>query len=360
MSAGRGEAGQAFAGLALEGVRHAFDGTPVINGIDLRVERGEIVCLLGPSGCGKTTTLRIAAGLEPLQHGRIEIGGREVARHGRSLPPERRRVGLMFQDYALFPHLRVVDNVAFGLAERGAAGRRIARKLLARVGLADYASDFPHVLSGGEQQRVALVRALAPEPVVMLLDEPFSGLDERLRDHIRDDTLRLLKSSGVATLLVTHNAEEAMFMADRIALMRAGQIVQIGAPGEIYRQPVNPFVAGFFGPINRFEGTVWGGAVETPVGRVTVPGLEEGGVVQVLIRPEGLHLAADGRGGAVSARVERIHELGPTTLVHMALDGSATQITARIAGSVGPQVGEIMCIHLDPGHAFVFPAKQEI
>ena len=209
--------------LALEGIHHAYDAAPVVKGVDLVVGPGEIMCLLGPSGCGKTTLLRIAAGLERQSAGRVLIDGEEVAGPHRFVAPEKRRIGLMFQDYALFPHVRAIDNVGFGLtATPRAERRRVAFAMLERLGLAALANAYPHELSGGEQQRVALARALAPAPRAMLLDEPFSGLDERLREQVRDDTLRFLHEAGVPIVLVTHDADEALQMADQIALMRDG------------------------------------------------------------------------------------------------------------------------------------------
>ena len=257
--------------LTLEQVSHAYGTVEAVRDVSLTLAPGELVCLLGPSGCGKTTVLRLTAGLEELQKGRVLIDGRVVADGRRQEAPEARNVGLMFQDYALFPHLSAADNVEFGLRRLAGAERRArAREALAQVGMGGQAEAFPHTLSGGQQQRVALARALAPEPHIMLLDEPFSGLDVRLRNQIRDDALHVLKSSGAATLMVTHDPEEAMFMADRVALMRERQ--NWFKPGPTRRslssRRADAFVAGFFGEINRLEGMRReGGKVATPLGR---------------------------------------------------------------------------------------------
>ena len=234
--------------LILENIHHRFGPAEIVCDLSLAVNPGEVVCLLGPSGSGKTTVLRIAAGLESTQQGTVTIDGRTVGSATANVPPESRDVGLMFQDYALFPHLTVAQNVEFGIAERpGPERAEIARKMLAQVGMSGFGEGFPYTLSGGEQQRVALARALAPNPRIMLMDEPFSGLDFRLRDQIRDDTLALLKEIGTATLLVTHDPEEAMLMSDRIALLNAGHLVQFGSPEDLYYRPKNSFVTEFFG-----------------------------------------------------------------------------------------------------------------
>ncbi|MEQ9575581.1 MAG: ABC transporter ATP-binding protein [Rhodospirillales bacterium] len=242
-------------GLHMLNVSHAFGDNTVVSGVSVFVNPGELVCLLGPSGCGKTTLLRLAAGLETLQVGRITIGEDTVAdgHGGAQMPPEKRNVGLMFQDFALFPHLTVYENIVFGLADKDRTRRDWARGTLATMGLGDYADTFPHTLSGGQQQRVALLRALAPAPRVLLLDEPFSGLDVNRRAQIRQDTFHILSRSGIATLMVTHDPEEAMFMADRILVMQHGRIVQSGTPVEIYFHPQTVFVAELFGPVNRLD-----------------------------------------------------------------------------------------------------------
>ncbi len=350
-------------GLILEDIHHVYDVAPVICGVDLAVERGQILCLLGPSGCGKTTLLRIVAGLEHQNAGRVVIGGKEMAGPRRFVPPEKRRVGLMFQDYALFPHLRVTDNVAFGLAALERTRRRgVVLGLLERLDLVDLANAYPHELSGGEQQRVALARALAPQPRVMLLDEPFSGLDERLRERVRDDTLRFLEEEGVPTLLVTHDAEEALLMADRIALMRDGALVQSGPAEELCRRPASPFVARFFGALPAFDGRVRNRAVETPIGSAPSR-CGEGCRVRVYVRPEAIELVegeADGASALPAARVIDSRPLGPTSHLKLAVDGHAPLLSVSVADSVTPQVDDIVRIRLDPHRTFVFPATQDL
>ncbi len=283
-----------MSGLHLSAISHAFGSHKVLSEVSVFAAPGELVCLLGPSGCGKTTLLRLAAGLETLQTGQVEINGTVVAdgkdRH--QMPPEQRGVGLMFQDYALFPHLNVRDNIAFGLDPvKGGRRSQWIDEALATMGLTAYADAYPHTLSGGQQQRVALIRALAPGPQILLLDEPFSGLDVTRRAQIRADTLELVKKSGVATLMVTHDPEEAMFMADRILVMNEGRVVQDGSPVDLYFQPADPFVAEFFGPVNRFNGTVKNSKAETPIGSFDAPDLADGAQVDIMIRPEGFRLS---------------------------------------------------------------------
>ena len=339
-------------GLVLEEVQHAFAGVIAVDGLSLAVEPGEIVCLLGPSGCGKTTTLRVAAGLERLQQGRILIGDRVVADPHRSLPPEKRNVGMVFQDYALFPHLTVEQNVAFGLGSKSAADRRtIARGLLEQVGVLDYADQYPHTLSGGEQQRVAVARALAPRPGLMLLDEPFANLDVRLRDQVRDDSLSLLRDAGAATLLVTHDPEEAMRMADRIAVMRKGRIVQDGTPSDLYLHPLDGFMVRFFNEVNVLHGVVKDKYVATPLGALAVPDLPDETPVEVLIRPEAIRLDGPAEDGA-AATVRDARMMGPYSLAHLRLvDGS--EVVARVPGQP-PAVDHAVGVQLDPVHVFVF------
>ncbi len=347
--------------LRLEGITHGYGGRPVIDRLDLTVAAGETVCLVGPSGCGKTTALRIAAGLEPVQVGRVLIDGQTVADGRTERAPERRGVGMMFQDYALFPHLTIAENVAFGLAGRAPRERDgRTRELLDQVGLLDYADFYPHTLSGGQQQRIALARALAPSPRLLLLDEPFSGLDARLREELRADTLTLLRRTGTATLMVTHDPEEAMFMADRLAVMRAGRIEQQGTPREVYDRPANAFVAAFFSQVNRLDGLVVGGRVTTPVLDLPAGALRDGARVEVVVRPESVRIAPAGdatAAGATIALVTDVRTVGRASLVRLCMHGSGGRewhLEARLSGRDLPDVGSRVAVSVASGQAFVF------
>lgn len=339
-------------GLTLSSISHAFGPKQVLRDVSVSVEPGELVCLLGPSGCGKTTMLRIAAGLEPLQTGHVEIGGVTAAdaNTGVHLAPEKRGVGLMFQDFALFPHLTVGENIAFGVADGRPAGWIEAA--LGKMGLAAYAKVYPHTLSGGQQQRVALLRALAPGPGVMLLDEPFSGLDVAMRAQIRADTLQVVKDAGVAALMVTHDPEEAMFMADRILVMNEGRIVQDGTPVDLYFKPHSAFVAELFGPVNRFEAVVRAAAAETPLGAVAAPGLADGTAVEVLIRPDGLNVVPAGNDNG-RAHVVTARPLGRSSFVVLAL-ADGTQVQARVPSVFLPEAGSPVAVDIHAPEAFVF------
>jgi iron(III) transport system ATP-binding protein len=348
--------------LILSDIRHSYGAREVLRGITIEVARGEIVCLLGPSGDGKTTLLRLVAGLEHLQQGKILLDGRVLAEPGQEIPPEARHVGFVFQDYALFPHLTVQENVAFGL--RGMPkGDRVWRvaEALARVGLEAYASAWPHQLSGGQQQRVALARALAPRPAVLLLDEAFASLDARLREQVRDDTLHVLQEAGIPALIVTHDAEEAMFMADRIALMREGRVVQLGTPEELYLQPADPFVATFLGEVNRLPARIRDGQAWSVIGCAPAGGLPEGSPAELLLRPEGLRVVPAGQEGSTLAEVEACRLLGATTLVHMAVadgEGGVLHLHARLPPGAALVRGQMVGVAIDPGRAFAFPRSQ--
>lgn len=349
-------------GLHIIGVSHAYGDNQVLDDASLMIPAGELVCLLGPSGSGKTTLLRLAAGLERLHKGRIVIDDEVVADPEMHVPPEHRGIGLMFQDYALFPHLSIIDNVTFGLiGQPQNQARRRALDMLDQVGMAQHATSHPHMLSGGQQQRIALIRALAPKPKVLLLDEPFSGLDTNMRGQIREETLTVLKSSGVATLMVTHDPEEAMFMADRIKILGfGGSILQSGRPHEIYYHPRHEFVAKLFGLMNRFEGVVEGGCVETPLGKIPAKDLGEGRPVEVLIRPEGVMLESDSDNGT-PVEVISTHLLGHDNIVRVRLSDESgakeeeKELYVRIHHTFEPELSKRITAGVDPEYAFIFP-----
>ncbi|WP_374312534.1 ABC transporter ATP-binding protein [Dongia sp.] len=358
---------QTACALELHDVSHAYAEVRAVDHVSLHVNEGEVICLLGPSGCGKSTILRLAAGLEPLQQGRVLMQDRLVAdgTSRQSVPPERRGVGLVFQDFALFPHLSVARNVGFGLADLDARARelRIA-EVLEQVDMTEFAEAYPHALSGGQQQRIALARALAPQPAILLLDEPFSGLDARLREQIRDDTLHVLKRSRTATLMVTHDPEEAMFMADRIYLMQSGRVVQSGSPDALYHRPVSPFVARFFTNTNDLTGEVMSGHVMTPLGSLPAPGLADGAAVQILIRPESLRVVPAGAGNApaVPALVEEVRFLGGSKLLVVRLEPGSQEgplLRVRHAGRQLPEPGSRILLQLDPADALIFPERRD-
>ncbi len=297
--------------VSLEAVEKAFGRTHAVAGVDLEVADGELVAILGPSGCGKTTLLRLIAGFEAPDAGRIAVGGETVAQAGGAfLPPERRRIGMVFQDYALFPHLRVEANVAFGLARRARERREaLTRRTLELVGLQHKADRFPHELSGGERQRVALARALAPEPELVLLDEPFSSLDATLRGELRREVELILRDAGATALLVTHDQEEALALADRLAVMREGRLVQVAPPEEVYARPAGRWTAQFVGDVNVLAGVARGGGVETDLGTLALATRAEG-AVHVAVRPEQLELRHGHDANAeITAREFRGHDV---------------------------------------------------
>jgi iron(III) transport system ATP-binding protein len=293
--------------IRIECVSKRFGAARAVDHANLELAGGEFVALLGPSGCGKTTLLRLIAGFEVPDEGEIAIGGKTVAGSA-WVPPERRHVGMVFQDYALFPHLTVGENVGFGLPRRRRASR--AGDVLELVGLGDLGHRYPYELSGGQQQRVALARALAPEPAVVLLDEPWSNIDPVLRGSMRDELASILRATGVTVLLVTHEQEEAFSLADRVALMRAGRILQVGSPEEIYYAPATRWAAEFVGAANFLPGKVVDGRVETAAGWFSAPSRNGDELVDVLVRPELLELEPDPFGGAeVVAREFRGHDV---------------------------------------------------
>lgn len=350
--------------LEIRNIVRDYDGKRVVDDVSLAIQPGHVTCLLGPSGCGKSTTLRIIAGVDMQTSGTIHVDGSLICDTVYRVPPERRSIGLIFQDFALFPHLTVGDNVGFGLT--GSRRDKLPRvgELLERVGLSHYINEYPHQLSGGEQQRVALARAIAPRPSIMLMDEPFSGLDNRLRDGIRDETLALLKDEGTSVLLVTHEPEEAMRMADEIALMRDGKIVQRGAPYNIYNAPADKAAVAFFSDINLLTSTVRGALTDTPFGQFLAPGVPDGGQVEIVFRPQhvGIDFDRHGRGpnptplAGTPARgvVERARFMGSESLVEFRMDYDQSIIRATVPNVFLPKPGTVMWLTVRRDRCFVF------
>ncbi len=354
---GKGRTGATFAAqVTFENVARQFDTTMALDGVDLDVAPAEIVCLLGPSGCGKTTLLRIAAGIEKPTGGRVLINSLEVAGPSRFVVPEERSVGLMFQDFALFPHLTILGNVAFGLKSLPKAeAHREALAGLKRVGLAHLADEYPHILSGGQQQRVALARAIVPRPAVMLMDEPFSGLDVQLREEMQEETLGVLRETRATSVIVTHDPEEAMRIADRIAVMRAGRLVQAGTAEALYHQPVDLFVARLFSEINEIGYTVGQTGIDTPIGVLPASGLKAGDRATVCIRERGIKLSRDGDG--LPGRVLDVKFLGDVARLEVGVQGFDKPLKVRVGESDGWSRGSEVRVKIDPARVLVFPAE---
>ena len=324
------QAGQAHSATGtavhLKNLYRSFGPTKALDGLDLQLAPGELVALLGPSGCGKTTALRVLAGMETIDSGEVLVDGKDIS----GVPVRKRDMGMVFQSYSLFPNLSALENVAFGLRVRGRATterRSRAAELLDMVGLADQAGKYPHQMSGGQQQRVALARALAIEPRVLLLDEPLSALDAKVRLQLREQIRLLQTQLGTTTLFVTHDQEEALSMADRVGVMRSGRLEQIAAPAELYSRPATPFVAEFVGTMNRIPGEVVSGGVDVLGG--VLPDVDtgerpNGTTVDVLARPEDLTLTAAPHGHGI--------------VTVMTFLGSITRVTVRLDGDVSVQV----------------------
>jgi len=329
--------------LTVGSARRVYGQKAAVDGASLTLTRGRITCLLGPSGCGKSTLLRLIAGLEPIDGGEIRDATGTLSAKGVHVPPERRDMGFVFQDYALFPHLTVGKNVGFGLTKLPGAEQasRIAAEL-ERVRLAGRADSYPQALSGGEQQRIALARALARRPAVILLDEPFSGLDGRLKTEVRDTTLHALREEGGAALIVTHDAEEAMMMADDLVLMDAGKILQAGAPRDLYARPTSPAAAHLLGDANLLAATSKGGVAVTAFGET--PG--KGSVV--MVRPEGLIIGNVGE----TAKIVETAFAGATVV--LTLEAGEVRARARVAAAAAPAIGQTVKVRLDPAFCAVF------
>jgi iron(III) transport system ATP-binding protein len=312
-----------------QGLSKKFENVQAVAGVNLSLRQGGFLALLGPSGCGKTTTLRMLAGFEPPDAGQVEIGGQVVNRPGLHGPPERRSIGMVFQEYALFPHLNVADNIAFGLGKDFDKPSRV-QEVLALVGLPEVARRMPHELSGGQQQRVALARALAPNPTLILLDEPFSNLDAGLRVQVRAEVRRILRQAQATVIFVTHDQEEALSLADEVAVMIAGRIVQTDTPHKLYRRPINRQVASFLGDTNFVPGQAQDQYVVCELGRLPIIS-PYSGAVEVMLRPEDISLTLNQTGAATV--LDRQY-FGHDQLVHLALASGLT-LQSRLLSTAG-------------------------
>ena len=319
-------AAEAPAVVTARGLVRRYGQVVAVDAVDLDVHRGELLALLGPSGCGKTTTLRLLAGFERPDAGEIRLDGELVAGPGVLVPAERRRIGVVFQEYALFPHLTVAQNLGYGIPRDRQRRRRRVGEMLDLIGLAAEADRYPHELSGGQQQRVALGRALAPEPALVLLDEPFSNLDAALRARMRAEVHQILTRAEATAVFVTHDQEEALSLADRIAVMERGRVLQVDAPADLYARPSGPFVAAFVGDADVLPGESDGHHVQTVIGALPVATGAPAGPVTVVLRPERVRLALDGAGIGV---VERIEYFGHDQLVEVSV-GNGSRVRARL------------------------------
>ncbi|MCZ6648558.1 MAG: ABC transporter ATP-binding protein [Thaumarchaeota archaeon] len=340
--------------IELREISKRFLNRDVVKGLSFNIKRGELFVILGPSGSGKTTTLRLLAGLERPDAGEIFINDQMIAGRNFFIQPEARNVGMVFQEYALFPNLTVKDNIAFGLHKLEKIERqRIIERMLELVGLQDHINRYPHELSGGEQQRVAFARALAPSPVVILLDEPFSNVDADMRLRIRRDMQRILRKSNITAILVTHNQEDAFAIADRIAVMNKGQIEQIATPSEMYHSPATRFVADFVGEADFINGAVENNLIRTAVGDFPTAGFDSGTSVQVMIRPSDISFKADKEGDGV---VTDLEFKGSETLYFLRL--SSGEFVHSIQNSESLiEIGTKVKIEVRPAQVLAFPIE---
>jgi putative spermidine/putrescine transport system ATP-binding protein len=338
--------------LSFNGVRKTFGSTVALHGLDLDIHDGEMITLLGPSGCGKTTALRIAAGFEFADSGVVTVGGTDIS----GTPAHKRNMGMVFQSYSLFPNLNVADNIEFGLRTRKMAKPdRVKRvnEMISLVQLGEFAKRYPHQLSGGQQQRVALARALAVQPRVLLLDEPLSALDAKVRATLRDEIKRIQSELGITTLFVTHDQDEALAISDRIGVMSSGRLEQLGTPVEIYRRPSTAFVARFIGSMNELRGVVTGDAVDVLACRIPVPTAAEmstGTPVSLLVRPEDCGLStnqAEGLSGTITA----VTFQGATTIVAIRLDVLDQLVNVETRAGLDPVIGARISVTIDGSRA---------
>ena len=325
----------------------------ILDEISFSLFPGEVLCLLGDSGCGKTSLLRVLSGLEKQDDGDIYINEESISSGKINMPPESRPISLIFQDYALFPHMTVYQNIAYGLKDLNKRQKKLKiDKVLKDLGLIQYSEKYPHELSGGEQQRVALARATAPEPIILLMDEPFSGLDRSLREYIREETISVLRNSESAVILVTHDPEEAMLMGDRIALMRDGKIIQIGSNAELIFQPVNDYTVSAFSNVNTYQAKVRDKKVLTPFGKFSVANIEEGHEVKVLIRDQAFNLTDPSKKNCYI--VKQIDFTGENTRIQLTPIDSEDIVKITVPGISSVRINDNIGLAVDERFVHIF------
>jgi len=346
--------------VKVENLNHSINNQEILNNIHLELEKDKIACILGPSGCGKTTLLKLIAGLEKVQGGTISLNDNIVSSTTRHLKTEKRKIGFLFQDYALFPHLTVKENLNFAIRDNKTLNNDIA-EIIEIIKLPNSLHKYPHELSGGEQQRVALARSIISQPNLLLLDEPFSSLDLNLKEEIRDDTLHLLQKSNISVLIVTHDPFEAMFISNKIYIMRkGGSIVQSGTPQELYNKPINSYVAGFFGETNKFKSVVKNQKVHTPVGIIKAPKNLESKKVEVHIRPQGVKLIQEATPvNGIKGTVMASRLMGGYSFVHLSVldeNNNVVHVHSHMPASFYPKQSSAVGIVIDRDQTFIFSA----
>ena len=345
--------------LDVKELSHSFGDKEALTNLNFSIENNSIVSVLGPSGCGKTTLIRLIAGLEQIQKGEIFLEKSLVANKNLNVPPEKRPISYVFQDFALFPHMTVLENVSFAAGSKSNKKQLIDQVIhLAKV--ENFLEKYPHSLSGGEQQRVALARSIAVQPKLLLLDEPFSDLDINLKREIIDDTLHLINSLESSAIVVTHNAEEAMFLSDAILVMEKGKLIQIGTPHDIYFKPSNLYVASLFGETNIFQSKVEDNTCLTPLGRIKTSNLSNNQDVDVVVRPEAIKLNLEkspllnpNSGVVVDSKF-----LGNSAIIHMTVNDEKNNkhhIHSKVMGNFLPPAASSVSVTLDEDHVFIFP-----
>ena len=343
--------------VEITNLSHTIGNKEILKNINFTLSKDSISCILGPSGSGKTSLLKLIAGLERVQNGSIKINSKEVSSKSKHLPTEKRNIGFLFQDYALFPHLTVKQNLEYPVNYK--TSPHTIDDIIKLIKLPNSLNKYPHELSGGEQQRVALARSIISNPDILLLDEPFSSLDLNLREDVRDDTLHLLQKSNVSVIIVTHDPFEAMFISNQINIMdTTGRIVQSGSPAELYNNPVNSYVAEFFGETNRFEGVVKNGQIITPVGKISAPKELENRNVKIHIRPRGIRLnkqptPVNGIKGTVMAS----KLMGSFSFIHLSVldkDNEIVHIHSHMPSDFNPKQSSAVEIEIDEKQTFIF------